>query len=113
MPRSRSGARLPRILVCHILPNTVAPLIVQATYVCAAAIIVEAILGFLGAGTPPDIPSWGNIMAEGRTYVHGRDLRYLLFPGIFLTLVVLGVNLLGDGLRDTLDPRLRRSTGSL
>ncbi len=106
------GARLPRILVCHILPNTVAPLIVQATYVCAAAIIIEAILGFLGAGTPPDIPSWGNIMAEGRTYVMVA-IWILLFPGIFLTLVVLGVNLLGDGLRDTLDPRLRRSTGSL
>ncbi len=106
------GARLPRILLFHIMPNTVAPLIVQATYVCAAAIIIEAILGFLGAGTPPDIPSWGNIMAEGRTYVMVA-IWILLFPGIFLTLVVLGVNLLGDGLRDTLDPRLRRSTGSL
>jgi peptide/nickel transport system permease protein len=106
------GAKLPRILVFHILPNTVAPLIVQATYVCASAIIIEAILGFLGAGTPPDIPSWGNIMAEGRTYVMVA-IWILLFPGIFLTLVVLGVNLLGDGLRDTLDPRLRRSTGSI
>jgi peptide/nickel transport system permease protein len=106
------GARLPRILLFHIMPNTVAPLIVQATYVCAAAIIIEAILGFLGAGTPPDIPSWGNIMAEGRTYVMVA-IWILLFPGIFLTLVVLGVNLLGDGLRDTLDPRLRRSTGSI
>jgi peptide/nickel transport system permease protein len=106
------GAKLPRILLFHIMPNTVAPLIVQATYVCAAAIIIEAILGFLGAGTPPDIPSWGNIMAEGRTYVM-IAIWILLFPGIFLTLVVLGVNLLGDGLRDTLDPRLRRSTGSI
>ena len=106
------GAKLPRILVFHIMPNTVAPLIVQATYVCASAIIIEAILGFLGAGTPPDIPSWGNIMAEGRTYVMVA-IWILLFPGIFLTLVVLGVNLLGDGLRDTLDPRLRRSTGSI
>ena len=106
------GARLPRILTVHILPNTVAPLIVQATYVCASAIIIEAILSFLGAGTPPDIPSWGNIMAEGRTYVM-VGFWILLFPGLFLTLVVLGVNLLGDGLRDTLDPRLRRSTGSL
>jgi peptide/nickel transport system permease protein len=106
------GARLPRILTFHILPNTVAPLIVQATYVCASAIIIEAILSFLGAGTPPDIPSWGNIMAEGRTYVM-VGFWILLFPGLFLTLVVLGVNLLGDGLRDTLDPRLRRSTGSL
>jgi peptide/nickel transport system permease protein len=106
------GARLPRILLFHIMPNTVAPMIVQATYVCAAAIIIEAILSFLGAGTPPDIPSWGNIMAEGRTYVMVA-FWILLFPGMFLTVVVLGVNLLGDGLRDTLDPRLRRSTGSL
>jgi peptide/nickel transport system permease protein len=106
------GARLPRILIVHIMPNTMAPLIVQATYVCASAIIIEAILSFLGAGTPPDIPSWGNIMAEGRTYVLVA-FWILLFPGIFLTLVVLGVNLLGDGLRDTLDPRLRRSTGSI
>lgn len=106
------GARLPRILVIHIMPNTIAPLIVQATYVCASAIIIEAILSFLGAGTPPDVPSWGNIMAEGRTYVMVA-FWILLFPGLFLTLVVLGVNLLGDGLRDTLDPRLRRSTGSI
>ena len=106
------GARLPRILGFHIMPNAVAPLIVQATYVCASAIIIEAILSFLGAGTPPDIPSWGNIMAEGRTYVMVAPW-IVLFPGVFLTLVVLAVNLLGDGLRDTLDPRLRRSTGSL
>ena len=106
------GAGLPRILFFHITPNTVAPLIVQATYVCASAIIIEAILSFLGAGTPPDVPSWGNIMAEGRTYVM-IAFWILLFPGMFLTVMVLGVNLLGDGLRDTLDPRLRRSTGSL
>ena len=106
------GAGLPRILALHIMPNTVAPLIVQATYVCASAIIIEAILSFLGAGTPPDIPSWGNIMAEGRTYVM-IAFWILLFPGIFLTVVVLGVNLLGDGLRDTLDPRLRRSARNL
>ena len=106
------GAGLPRILFLHIMPNTIAPLIVQATYVCASAIIIEAILSFLGAGTPPDIPSWGNIMAEGRTYVM-IAFWILLFPGVFLTLVVLGVNLLGDGLRDTLDPRLRRSARSL
>ena len=106
------GARLPRILFFHIMPNTVAPLIVQATYVCASAIIIEAILSFLGAGTPPDVPSWGNIMAEGRTYVM-IAFWILLFPGMFLTVMVLGVNLLGDGLRDTLDPRLRRGTGSL
>ena len=106
------GAGLPRILFFHIMPNTVAPLIVQATYVCASAIIIEAILSFLGAGTPPDVPSWGNIMAEGRKYVM-IAFWILLFPGMFLTVMVLGVNLFGDGLRDTLDPRLRRSTGSL
>ena len=106
------GARLPRILIFHIMPNAVAPLIVQATYVCASAIIIEAILSFLGAGTPPEVPSWGNIMAEGRTYVM-IAAWIVLFPGIFLTLVVLGVNLLGDGLRDTLDPRLRRGTTSV
>jgi peptide/nickel transport system permease protein len=94
------------------MPNTVAPLIVQATYVCASAIIIEAILSFLGAGTPPDVPSWGNMMAEGRTYVF-VGVWLLLFPGLFLSLVVLGVNLLGDGLRDTLDPRLRRSTRNM
>jgi peptide/nickel transport system permease protein len=106
------GARLPRILAFHIMPNAIAPLIVQATYVCASAIIIEAILSFLGAGTPPEVPSWGNIMAEGRTYVMVAAW-IVLFPGIFLTLVVLGVNLLGDGLRDTLDPRLRRGTSSV
>jgi len=105
------GAKLPRILFVHIMPNTMAPLIVQATYVCASAIIIEAILSFLGAGTPPAIPSWGNMMAEGRTYVL-VGWWLLLFPGLFLSLVVLAVNLLGDGLRETLDPRLRRSTNN-
>ena len=101
------GAKLPRILFVHIMPNTLAPLIVQATYVCASAIIIEAILSFLGAGTPPAVPSGGNMMAEGRTYVTVA-WWLLLFPGLFLSLVVLSVNLLGDGLRETLDPRLRR-----
>lgn len=106
------GAGLMRILAVHIMPNTVAPLVVQATYVCASAIIIEAILSFLGAGTPPDIPSWGNMMAEGRTYVL-VGWWLLLFPGLFLSLVVLAVNLLGDGLRETLDPRLRRGARTL
>lgn len=106
------GAGLTRILAVHIMPNTVAPLVVQATYVCASAIIIEAILSFLGAGTPPDIPSWGNMMAEGRTYVL-VGWWLLLFPGLFLSLVVLAVNLLGDGLRETLDPRLRRGARTL
>ncbi len=101
------GTRLPKILVRHILPNTVAPLIVQATYVCASAMIVEALLSFLGAGTPPEIPSWGNMMAEGRVYFQIKPWM-LFFPGVCLALMVLTVNVLGDGLRDTLDPRIAR-----
>ncbi len=102
-----AGTTLPRILVRHILPNTLAPLLVQATYVCASAMITEAILSFIGAGTPPNIPSWGNIMAEARSLF--QIAGYLiLFPGIFLSLTVLAVNLLGDGMRDALDPRLAR-----
>ena len=102
-----SGTPLPKILVRHVLPNTMAPLLVQATYVCASAMITEAILSFIGAGTPPNIPSWGNIMAEARSLF--QIAGYLiLFPGICLSLTVLAVNLLGDGLRDALDPRLAR-----
>ncbi len=101
------GTRFHRLLWRHILPNAVAPLIVQATYICASAMILEAILSFLGAGTPPSIPSWGNIMAEGRQFV-SRAFWILGFPGLFLTLTVLAVNLLGDGFRDMLDPRMRR-----
>jgi peptide/nickel transport system permease protein len=102
-----SGTRLPRILVRHILPNTMAPLLVQATYICASAMITEAILSFIGAGTPPNIPSWGNIMAESRSLIQIAG-TLLLFPGVFLSLTVLSVNLLGDGMRDALDPRLAR-----
>jgi peptide/nickel transport system permease protein len=102
-----SGTRLPAILLRHILPNTLAPLLVQATYICASAMITEAILSFVGAGTPPNIPSWGNIMAEARSLIQVAG-TILLFPGIFLSLTVLSVNLLGDGMRDALDPRLAR-----
>jgi peptide/nickel transport system permease protein len=102
-----SGTGFVRTLVRHILPNTVAPLIVQGTYICASAMITEAILSFIGAGTPPNIPSWGNIMAEGRS-VFQIAYYIVLFPGICLSLTVLAVNLLGDGLRDALDPRLAR-----
>lgn len=102
-----SGTRLPAILLRHILPNTLAPLLVQATYICASAMITEAILSFIGAGTPPNIPSWGNIMAEARSLIQVAG-SILLFPGIFLSLTVLSVNLLGDGMRDALDPRLAR-----
>ncbi len=101
------GTSSPKILVRHILPNTVAPLVVQGTYVCAAAVITEALLGFIGAGTPPEIPSWGNIMAEGRIYFQLAPW-IIFFPGLLLTVTVLAVNVMGDGLRDMLDPRLAR-----
>jgi peptide/nickel transport system permease protein len=99
------GAGQLRILWRHILPNAVAPVLVQGTYVAASAMITEAILSFIGAGTPPNIPSWGNIMAEGRTLF---QVAYyvVLFPGIMLSMTVLAINLLGDGMRDALDPRL-------
>ncbi len=102
------GTPLPFILTRHVLPNTIAPLIVQATYVCASAIILEAILGFLGAGTPPEIPSWGNMIAEARTFFQIAPW-ILFFPGLFLAVTVLAINVLGDGLRDTLDPRIAKS----
>jgi len=91
----------------HILPNTVAPLIVQGTFIAAAAILVEAILSFLGIGIPPEIPSWGNIMAEGRTLFRVFP-HNILYPGIFLALTVMAINIMGDGLRDTLDPKMSK-----
>ena len=102
-----SGTGFFRILWRHILPNTLPPLLVQGTFVAASAMIVEAILSFLGAGTPPNIPSWGNIMAEGRSLF---QVAYyiVLIPGALLSITVLAINLLGDGLRDALDPRLAR-----
>ncbi len=102
-----SGTRTPRIVLRHILPNTLAPIMVQATYVCASAMITEAILSFIGAGTPPIIPSWGNIMSEGRALWQVKPY-IVFFPAVFLSLTVLAVNLLGDGLRDALDPRLAK-----
>ena len=95
------------LLFRHILPNTVAPLIVQGTFIAAAAIIAEAILSFLGIGIPPEIPSWGNIMAEGRTLFRVFP-HNILYPGIFLALTVLAINIMGDGLRDTLDPKMSK-----
>ena len=102
------GAMPLRILAYHIFPNLVAPLTVQATYVFALAILVEAGLSFLGAGVPPFIPSWGNMMGEAKLYMQ-LAVWTIFFPGLFLSLTVLGANLVGDGLRDTLDPRLRRT----
>jgi peptide/nickel transport system permease protein len=101
------GTPAGRIMFVHILPNCIAPLLVQGTYIVAFAILVESILSFLGVGLPPDIPTWGNIMAEGRVqfvaYPHN-----VFFPGIFLAVTVLAVNILGDGLRDTLDPKMAK-----
>lgn len=101
------GTRTPMIILRHILPNTVAALTVQATYICASAMILEAILSFVGAGTPPSIPSWGNIMAEGRALWQVKPY-IVFFPAMFLSATVLAVNLLGDGLRDALDPRMAK-----
>ncbi len=102
-----AGTPTPLLLIRHVLPNTVAPLIVQGTFICASAILLEAILSFLGIGIPPETPTWGNIMAEGRglfrLYPHN-----IFFPGICLALTVLAVNMLGDGLRDRLDPKLAK-----
>ena len=102
------GAPTAWLLIRHVLPNTVAPLIVQGTFLCAAAMLSEAALSFLGIGIPPEIPSWGNIIAEGRALfrVHPHNI---LYPSIFLALTVLAVNVLGDGLRDALDPKMRKN----
>jgi len=99
------GTRTLPLIFRHILPNTVPPLIVQATYIAASAILIEAILSFLGVGIPPQTPTWGNIMAEGRALFRVFP-HNILYPGLLLALTVLAVNMLGDGLRDTLDPRM-------
>jgi peptide/nickel transport system permease protein len=103
-----AGTRTPMIILRHILPNTLAPMTVQATYICASAMIVEAILSFIGAGTPPITPSWGNIMAEARALWQVKPF-IVFFPAAFLSVTVLAVNLLGDGLRDALDPRMAKN----
>ena len=101
------GTPTTKIMFGHILPNTIAPLLVQGTYICAFAILLEAILSFLGVGLPPDIPTWGNIMAEGRVQFVAYP-QNVFFPGVFLAVTVLAVNILGDGLRDTLDPKMAK-----
>ncbi len=101
------GTRLPTILGRHVLPNMIAPLVVQATFIAASAVLFEAALSFLGVGVPPTTPSWGNMMAEGRNFV-AVAFHIILYPGILLAVTVLAINLLGDGLRDALDPRLAR-----
>jgi peptide/nickel transport system permease protein len=103
-----AGTRTPLIILRHILPNTLAPMTVQATYICASAMIIEAILSFIGAGVPPITPSWGNIMAEGRSLWQVKPF-IVFFPAVFLSVTVLAVNLVGDGLRDALDPRMAKA----
>jgi len=101
------GTRLPAMLWRHVLPNMLAPLVVQATFVAASAVLIEASLSFLGVGIPAQTPSWGNIMAEGRNVV-AVAFHIILYPGILLAVTVLSINMVGDGLRDALDPRLAR-----
>jgi len=100
----------PIILWRHILPNAMAPLLVQGTFVAASAVLTEAILSFLGLGLPPDVPTWGNIMAEGRVQF-SQQPGNVLFPALFLVPTVLAINLLGDGLRDVLDPKFAKRVG--
>ena len=101
------GTRLPVILLRHVLPNMIAPLLVQGTFIAASAVLIEAAASFLGVGVPPTTPSWGNMMAEGRNFV-AVAFHIILYPGMLLAVTVLAINLLGDGLRDALDPRLAR-----
>ena len=104
------GTRMPVILWRHLMPNTLAPLIVQGTYICASAILIESILSFLGLGIGTETPSWGNIMAEGRSYFLLKP-SLIFWPGLLLSLCVLAINILGDAARDMLDPRMRRREG--
>lgn len=104
------GSSMPKILVQHLMPNTFAPLIVQGTYICASAILIEAILSFLGAGVSTEIPTWGNLMAEGRTFFQIKP-GLIFWPGLLLSLCILAINLLGDTARDLLDPKMKRREG--
>lgn len=101
------GSSMPKIMWRHLMPNTLAPLIVQGTYICASAILTEAILSFLGAGLGTETPSWGNVIAEGRVYFQINP-GLIFWPGLFLSLCILSINLLGDAARDMLDPRLAK-----
>ncbi len=105
------GSSLPKIMWRHLMPNTVAPLIVQGTYICASAILTEAILSFLGAGISPETPTWGNIMAEGRAFFQIKP-SLIFWPGLMLSVAILSVNLIGDAARDALDPRMKRRAGA-
>lgn len=100
-----------RLIIRHILPNTLAPLIVQGTFICASAMLIEAAMSFLGVGLPPQTPTWGNIMSEGRAHFSAHPATVLL-PGLFLALTVLAVNVFGDALRDAIDPKFRQRRGA-
>lgn len=102
-----TGTSTFRVLTRHLMPNTLAPLIVQSTYICASAILTEAILSFLGAGIGTEIPTWGNIISEGRVYFQLKP-SLVLWPGLLLSLCILSINLLGDVVSDALDPRLKK-----
>jgi peptide/nickel transport system permease protein len=102
-----AGSPTTLIMRRHLLPNTIAPLIIQGTYICASAILTEAILSFLGAGINPETPSWGNIMAEGRIYFQINP-GIVLWPGLVVSVAILSINLLGDAVRDALDPRMAK-----
>ncbi len=104
------GTPMPKILIRHLVPNTLAPLIVQGTYIVASAVLTEAILSFLGAGVSTETPTWGNIMAEGRMFFRIKP-ELILWPGLLLSLCILSINLLGDAARDMLDPRLKKRAG--
>lgn len=104
------GTRPMKLLFSHVLPNALAPIIVQSTFICAVAVLIEASLSFLGVGTPPEVPSWGNMMASARPFIHQASWM-LLLPGVMLSVTVLSINLVGDGLRDMLDPRFARRLG--
>lgn len=104
------GSSLPKILWRHLMPNTIAPLIVQGTYICASAILTEAILSFLGAGISPETPTWGNIMAEGRAFFQLKP-SLIFWPGLMLSIAILSINLIGDATRDALDPRMKQREG--
>jgi peptide/nickel transport system permease protein len=105
------GSSLPKIMWRHLLPNTIAPLIVQGTNFCATAILTEAILSFLGAGISTETPTWGNIIAEGRQYFQIKP-SLIFWPGLLLSVTILSVNLIGDAARDALDPRMKQREGA-
>jgi len=102
-----SGAREYQIILSHVLPNALSPILVQSTLRVAVAIVTASALSFLGLGVPPPMPEWGGMLSDGRSFI--RDYSYMtLFPGLAIMVTVLSINMVGDGLRDAMDPRLKR-----